>query len=819
MVALLLCVAWVANAATPISFEGPKITTKDQKHSSPIFYPGNFAVYNFAGTDKVDAAVPTVANVKKDEGTLVGDILGAENLNQWDQAGPDVFYNTNHGVDVFRMIPFQVVNGKFTSGDANSLAILNFSPYGGQDGVTVCGSYTGDTCTAPSLVPGASLHLSVMGADGKPIPLRLWAEAAGDFNGDGKDDLAVIGYTEWPFKGYLVVLKNVGGAAVFDGSLLFGPQEILSGGTPGGIPLSVTTGDFDGDGKLDIAVGAMPNFPNGPTAGAFVNIFNNNGSGSFSAGTTVTNFKINECNHPTGLISYNPNSGSGDNKSDLVLTCYDKIVQGNNCTQSDGAKAPGDAQMACIAWIGPESGPVVILKNGGATFSREQTIEEVKPGESLDYPFSTTTADYNGDGKADLAVASHRGMKVATFAGDADFHVTDGNSISTSPYPPKFIQTADKNADGLPDVVLVATKKNRFPEANPPSETSVDVIGWAKNVRLDYNLAKADYTNKRLYSAADLASMKDRIDVSAADLKVIKEGGNYKYSKNLSPEAVEQVTMIYGDYTPTDTSAAPVPGRLKTSDAVIVLINIRPTITWKEPDCSTKTVTVYCTPSAGHTITECKFSSPDIPDGVANWQTAPTTPPGGLIGTFNLPQDQKTYTFTVTAKQSGGGQDATSTFTVNRANCSSGGTCPVSAQETQVYWDDPWTLCADSNLVSQNAGKTVKWLKTGGDDIFTDKGIMAELASVDGNCITGRFKPGMQQLVAQLSYQVGEAPACPAKAIRLPGTLEGQSTRACSMGGDMHGMSYVASMWLSLLVLPVGFFIASRRKVKAKSTR
>jgi hypothetical protein len=62
--------------------------------------------------------------------------------------------------------------------------------------------------------------------------------AAGDFNGDGKPDVAVASY-----KGVAILLGNGDGT--------FGsPKEV----PVSGLPHSVAVADFNGDGKLDVVV-------------------------------------------------------------------------------------------------------------------------------------------------------------------------------------------------------------------------------------------------------------------------------------------------------------------------------------------------------------------------------------------------------------------------------------------------------------------------------------------------------------------------------------------------------------------------------------
>ena len=76
--------------------------------------------------------------------------------------------------------------------------------------------------------------------------------AAGDFNGDGKLDLAVAILNIQPMfpVDYVIILlgKGDGTLAPTDFSLLLPDQ-----------PASLVAGDFDGDGKLDFATASDPN--------------------------------------------------------------------------------------------------------------------------------------------------------------------------------------------------------------------------------------------------------------------------------------------------------------------------------------------------------------------------------------------------------------------------------------------------------------------------------------------------------------------------------------------------------------------------------
>ncbi len=179
--------------------------------------------------------------------------------------------------------------------------------------------------------------------------------AVGDFNADGKLDAIVAsgGTTKYPGSGVDVSLGNGDGTFT------------LASGSPISLGKNLTaiaTGDFNGDGKLDIAV----------TDGGSntVMILLGNGDGTFGVPTTIP-----VGNQPDAIVVGDLNN---DGKLDLAVANY-----------ADGTIT-------------------LLLGNGDGTF----TPASGSPYAVGQGPFALAAADFNGDGKLDLAVATAAGISI-----------------------------------------------------------------------------------------------------------------------------------------------------------------------------------------------------------------------------------------------------------------------------------------------------------------------------------------------------------------------------------------------------------------------
>jgi hypothetical protein len=223
--------------------------------------------------------------------------------------------------------------------------------------------------------------------------------AAGDFNGDGNLDLAAGNQLSGlPIN----VLLGYGDGAFNEVSS--SPFGLNSGVT------SIAVGDFNGDGKLDLALGGS----DVTTGAGHLTILLGNGDGTFTA-TSASPLAV-AASYSIAVADFN-GDGKLDLAVPNYATNTVTILLGNGdgtFTQASGSPIPvGSAPYAIAAGDFTGSGKLglavanfhdnnvsILLGKGDGTFTQSATIPVGKG------PYSVAVGDFNGSGRLGLAVAN-----------------------------------------------------------------------------------------------------------------------------------------------------------------------------------------------------------------------------------------------------------------------------------------------------------------------------------------------------------------------------------------------------------------------------
>jgi hypothetical protein len=274
-----------------------------------------------------------------------------------------------------------------------TVTVTAFSP-GGTTAKTFTLTVTNGTPCAPNFTAG---FINAANVNTDPGPISV---AVGDFNGDGKQDLAIANLSTNPGTVSIRLGDGLGG---FSGST----QVNVGLG-----PISVAIGDFNGDGKQDFAV---VNSDSGT-----VSIRLGDGLGGFSGSTNVS---VDSEPFSVAIGDFN-----GDRKQDLAVANY---ASGSGTTVS------------------------IRLGDGLGGFS---VVPDVSVGSG---PYSVAIGDFNGDGKQDLAVAN-----LNTSPGVVSIRLGDGSGAFsgatevTVGTAPSFVAIGNFTGDGKQDLAVASQNSN-----------------------------------------------------------------------------------------------------------------------------------------------------------------------------------------------------------------------------------------------------------------------------------------------------------------------------------------------------------------------
>ena len=317
--------------------------------------------------------------------------------------------------------PYYAVVGDFNRDGKSDLAVTNSANtfYGDKGVYVLLGSGNGTFQAAVGYAAGPYFNNSL---------------AVSDFNADGKADLAVAYYDidGVPY-GVHVLLGNGDGT--------FQPAVAIEAGS---YVASVAVGDFNRDGKPDLAV----------AADLHVGILLGNGDGTFQAAVSyfsgfppsfVAIGDFNEDGKPDlTVVNYSANNfsvllGNGDGTFQAAVS----YSVGSSPQSSVIGDLNGDGKADLAVTNSNSNSVSVLLGNGDGTFQPPVNY-------SVSAPSSVALGDFNADRKSDLAVASGSNVGILTGNGDGTFQapVNFSSGVAYS------VSVGEFNGDGISDLVV-----------------------------------------------------------------------------------------------------------------------------------------------------------------------------------------------------------------------------------------------------------------------------------------------------------------------------------------------------------------------------
>jgi hypothetical protein len=230
----------------------------------------------------------------------------------------------------------------------------------------------------------------------------------------------------------------------------------------GANPFAVAVGDFNGDGIPDLAVA---NANQVGTADGSVSILIGNGDGTFKAAVSYDSGG----NEPSAIVTADFN---GDGKLDLVVTNYGGgggvpnvvllLGNGNGAFQNPIAIVtetfPNLPRYVTVADFNGDGKPDLAVSTAGDVVKIFLGKGDGTFKSPVDYavgiaPTSIAVADFNHNGKLDLAVSNQNGNNISILLGNGDGTFQTAVNYPAN-YGPTSIAAGDFNGDGNPDLVI-----------------------------------------------------------------------------------------------------------------------------------------------------------------------------------------------------------------------------------------------------------------------------------------------------------------------------------------------------------------------------
>ena len=305
-------------------------------------------------------------------------------------------------------------------------------------------------CLLPGTIAGAQSYLYDYSSVGTgPSPLGA---VVADFNGDGRIDIATVNYQNTV--SVILGVSNGGFASPVNYST-------------GSFPFTVIAADLRGNGKIDVVT---VNMPNGIDQPGTVSVLLGNGDGTFQ---THVDYSVGD--FPTGIVAGDFNDdGKTDlaitNEFDATVS----ILYGNGDgtfqqqalvavglypTSIAAGDFNGDGKTDLIASCVGSGVVTVLLNDGGGTFTRVDSVTNlISNDRSL-----VVTGKFDATGKLDAVISSKAFSQLYLLQGNGDGSFKSPRSlVSPTAGEVYTLIAADVNQDGKTDLAYGSVAPTAF---------------------------------------------------------------------------------------------------------------------------------------------------------------------------------------------------------------------------------------------------------------------------------------------------------------------------------------------------------------------